>query len=77
MLSGEEYVQSLEQKADELRRQRDADLATLERADLSNPAVVLVAKQAILAHYGPQIDHIEARIAAAEHYHYVLNLGLS
>ncbi len=77
MLSGEEYIQSLEQKSDALRQQRDGDLVALEQAGLSSSAVVLGAKQAILAHYGPQIDHVEARIAAAEHYHYVLNLGLS
>jgi hypothetical protein len=76
MLSGEEYLAHLETKSDELRQQRDADLAALERAGLSSPVVVLVAKRALLAHYRPQIEHLAARIAAAEHYHYVLNLGL-
>jgi hypothetical protein len=77
MLKGEEYLESLERKSDALREQRDKDLAALEQAGLSNPAVVLVAKQAILDHYGPKINQVEARIVAAEHYHYVLNLGLS
>ena len=75
MLKGEEYLESLERKSDALREQRDKDLAALEQAGHS--AVVLVAKQAILDHYGPKINQVEARIVAAEHYHYVLNLGLS